>query len=127
MDMPTVLVSGQALHVTGLIDLVAANSRRVIDERYPTDATRPSQSCEPSDHLIAAPKPGTVLKVEHEALVTAATAADCMLELVPAIGEFVPAGAPLLRVHGDPSRVVTEEVTGYVLLGPERIRDEDPA
>lgn len=50
-----------------------------------------------------------------------------MLELVPVMGDFVPAGAPLLRVNGDPSRLDTTRVVRLVELGEERTHEDDPA
>jgi uncharacterized membrane protein len=43
--------------------------------------------------------------VDEPALVEAARRADCTLELVPMMGDFVVAGAPLFRVSGDPARL----------------------
>jgi uncharacterized membrane protein len=39
----------------------------------------------------------------------------------------VPGGAPLLRVHGDPSRLDTARVARLVELGAERTHHDDPA
>ena len=44
---------------------------------------------------------GFSYRVEPDELVELASDADAVLELVPRIGDFVPEGAPLVRVHGD--------------------------
>ena len=47
----------------------------------------------------------------------AAAAADCSLRLVPAMGDFVCAGAPLLLVDaGDGARLDRRHVAGLVAL-----------
>jgi uncharacterized membrane protein len=46
---------------------------------------------------------------------------------VPGIGEFVPAGAPLFLVIGDPSRLDEDAVVSAVVLGLERTFDQDVA
>ena len=40
--------------------------------------------------------------IGYEQLVEEGQRGDCLLELVPALGEFVPADGPLFRVHGEP-------------------------
>ena len=49
------------------------------------------------------------------------------LELVPALGEFVPAGAPLLRVHGDPPDLDEDCLHDALILALEPTLDEDVA
>lgn len=77
--------------------------------------------------MVVAPEPGIVTDLDHPGLVEAARDADCMLEMVPMMGDFVPAGAPLFRVHGDPGRLVHERVAGLVILAAERTHGDDPA
>ena len=46
---------------------------------------------------------------------------------VPPLGAFVPAGAPLFRVHGDPEGLAVEAVVKLIQLGMERTLDQDVA
>jgi uncharacterized membrane protein len=64
--------------------------------------------------------------IDHKRLVEQACAADCCLELLPALGEFVAAGSPLFRVHGGADRL-DADVTGFVALGLERTLEQDVA
>ena len=50
--------------------------------------------------MVAAPDYGIVTKLPHRVLVDIAEKADCVLELVPAMGDFVPRGGPLLQCAG---------------------------
>ena len=43
------------------------------------------------------------------------------------MGDFVPAGAPLIRVDGDSGRLDRDEVRGLIQLADERTHDTDPA
>ncbi len=52
---------------------------------------------------------------------------NCRLELVPALGEFVPAGAPLFRVHGNAAGVDEDRLHGALILALEPTLDEDVA
>jgi uncharacterized membrane protein len=87
--------------------------------------------------VIPAREPGNVVRVDRAGLVAAARRADCVLELVPVVGDFVPSGAPLFRVHPGPSRagngtgptgrLQAKEIARLVLVGPERVHTEDPS
>jgi len=64
--------------------------------------------------------------VDYEGLVAAARSAGCVLEMVPMMGDFVPVGAPLFRVHGEPEGLDSEEVLRCVKMGRERTPEGDP-
>src|SRR4051794_4469613 len=86
--------AGQGLRVAGLIDLVGDRSREFIVREHgdlPVVAGG-------SDGVVAA-QPGNLIRVDRAALVAAARRADCVLEMVPVVGDFVVGGAPLFRVH----------------------------
>jgi uncharacterized membrane protein len=76
---------------------------------------------------LAAPRSGVVFHVGHDELVDAARDADCVIELIPPLGDFVPAGAPLARVHPAAAPIDHERVVDAVRLGPERTMDQDLA
>ena len=61
------------------------------------------QSCR--DRRSARRHSGVITQVDHEALVRIAEAGDCVLTLRPALGEFVPAGAPLFEIAGATERL----------------------
>ena len=87
---------GRSLRVSALIELVGKDTRRLLDEAYPPDL-----DTDPDKQSIAAPSSGVVCHVDLDRLVRNAADADCTLRLVPAFGEFVAAGSPLLLVEGD--------------------------
>jgi len=125
--------AGQGLRVAGLIDLVGDRSREFIVREH---GELPAVTGGAGE--IVAERPGNVVRVDRLALVAAARQADCVLELVPVMGDFVVGGAPLFRVHpGRRSRATADrdaaerlrasDVTRHVLLGSERIHTEDLA
>ncbi len=61
------------------------------------------------------------------ALVAIAKRADCVLEMVPAMGDFVPRGAPLLRVRGSLPDNYREAVGLSVIVERERSHESEPA
>jgi uncharacterized membrane protein len=116
--------AGQALRTAGLIDLVGDETREELERLYPPSAESPD--VEPD--VIAAPESGVVVRLDHDRLVATAARAGCCLELVPAVGDFVLEGAPLLRVRGEPSTPLPiGDVTRLVVLGPERTHHNEPA
>jgi uncharacterized membrane protein len=78
-----------------------------------------------------------VVRVDRAGLVAAARRAGCVLELVPVVGDFVPGGAPLFRVHPAPGpapdvdaaavRLRADYVERLVVVGAERVHTEDAA
>jgi uncharacterized membrane protein len=117
---------GQALRVSALIELVGKDTRGLIDQLYP-DKGDPAPSEEPGDPVITAPKSGVITMIGYELLVEEATRAGCTLELVTPLGAFVPAGAPLFVIHGDPSRLDEGKVVEGVVMKLEPTLDQDAA
>jgi uncharacterized membrane protein len=116
---------GKSLRVASLIELVGGKTRRLMDEVYPDRGAPVEEDAE--GPTISAPKSGVVSHIGHESLVDLARQAGCDLELVPALGEFVPAGSILFRVHGEPTDLDEEAVAEQVILGLERTLDQDVA
>ena len=125
--------AGQGLRVAGLIDLVGDRSREFIVREHGE-----SPVVTGGTGSIVAEQPGNVVRVDRLALVATARQADCVLELVPVMGDFVVGGAPLFRVHPGTRSTATADtdaagrlqagdVTRHVLLGPERVHTEDLA
>jgi uncharacterized membrane protein len=117
--------TGQSLRVAGLIDLVGDDLRVELDNRYGEPLLDGSRG--PAANVIPAPEPGVVCEVDLERLVELAAAADCRLELVPMMGDFVPSGAPMIRVDGDDGRLDRAAAAEAVGLGAERTHTRDPA
>jgi uncharacterized membrane protein len=123
--------AGRGLRAAGLIDLVGDRSRDFIAREH---GDRPVVT-EGPDGIVAA-RPGNVIRIDRAALVAAARQADCVLELVPVLGDFVVGGALLFRVHpgtgssaeGNPAgELRASDVTRHVLLASERVHTEDLA
>jgi uncharacterized membrane protein len=115
---------GRSLRVSALIELVGSDTRALLDREYPAELV---DACRVDQHVIVAPKSGVVTFIDHDRLVARAVDADCTLQLVPPLGAFVPAGAPLFRVDGDPDRIVRDDVVKLIRLGMERTLDQDVA
>ena len=68
---------------------------------------------------------GTVLGVDRPRLVRLATRFDCVIEILPRVGEYVVTGGPVLAVHGDQSPPEADLLT-CIDLGRARSLYQDP-
>ncbi|MEP7179042.1 MAG: DUF2254 domain-containing protein [Pseudonocardiales bacterium] len=116
---------GQALRISALVELAGNETRRLLERVYPDHGPDPAE--ERDAHTVVATKSGVVTVVAHEQLVQTARNAECVLELVPSLGEYVPAGAPLFTIHGESKRVDDDTVRNGVILSMERTLDQDVA
>ena len=115
---------GRSLRVSALIELVGENTRDLIDKTCSTLTEKL-----PSDpYLVTARNSGVLVLIGHDKIVRLASAADAYVELVPALGQFVPAGAPLARLHGArPHDIDVDELRSCLVLRMERTLDQDVA
>lgn len=115
---------GQSLRVASLIELVGRDTRRLLEDVYPDHGQTPVRS---GERIVAAPLSGVVSHIAHDALVDVASKAQCRLDMVPALGAFVPAGAALFAVHDLHGELHDDDVTKWVVLSLERTLEQDVA
>jgi uncharacterized membrane protein len=114
--------AGHRLRVAGLVDLVGDQLREELEQRYPAVDVQPDDPV-----VLAADRSGNVVHIAERQLVELARRADCALELVPTMGDFVIKGAPLFRVLGDGRRLDRGRLQRLVALSDERTHNDDPA
>ena len=117
---------GQALRVSALIELVGDETRKLLDRVYSDQGPDIEEDAD-GPAVMRARMSGVITVIGHEDLVEAATDAGCELELVPALGEFVPAGAPLFHVRGDRARLDEKRVYDALIVKLEPTLDQDVA
>jgi uncharacterized membrane protein len=117
---------GQALRVSALIELVGKDTRGLIDRVYP-DKGSPLSPDARAPRVVRARKSGVITRIGTEHLVAEAQRAGCELELVPELGEFVPADAPLFCVLGEANDLDEDRLHQALVLKLERTLDEDVA
>ena len=115
---------GQALRVSALVEIAGENTRKLVDKIYP-DEEPLSDVADPT--VLLAEQSGVITQMARKKLIEEARRADCSLELLAAIGEFVPAGSRLFRIHGDRERLDVRKVHAFVIIRPERTLEEDVA
>lgn len=126
---------GQSLRPSGALAAVARLGHEVIQSVYPrrlsaqknaSDADLKMPVGEPTSTLPN-PKDGVLLAFDHEGLMVLSQEADCVVELVPQVGDFVAAGSPLFRIFGDKGRPPETALCESVALGQERTMEQGPA
>ncbi len=125
-------------HMAHSIRAVNVVRRIAIDARETLEAMFPEHAVDPPEAAAALPPPdeariltnrcggGVVASVDCESLVAYARARDLVIEMIPEVGAFVPAGAPLFRVWGDGS-CEAPDPCAHVMLTVERTAHQDPA
>ena len=117
--------SAQRLNPAGLIDLVGDHLSAEI-EKYP-QAESPTAG---DDELVLAHQSGVVDVMDLEGLLALATSRNCHIAIVPRLGDFVPADAPLARVHWGDTAVrhdLGNEVRRHMVMTDSGRHTNDPA
>lgn len=114
---------GRSLRVSALIELVGTATRETLDAVYADRGEEPTFR----RPTICMPRSGVITRIDHEKLVRVAAAGDGVLTLVPALGEFVPAGAALLESSVDVERIDVKAALRAIGIDLERTLDQDMA
>ncbi len=113
---------------------VAKLGREVIESVYPRQDEGPDAPAEDSGPVVdqkdvctgTNSRDGVVLACDVPGLVTLAKRADCVIRMVPQVGDFVAAGVPLFRIHPGGTRLPTDALRQSVCVGDERTLEQDP-
>jgi uncharacterized membrane protein len=113
--------AGQSLRVAGLIDLVGDNLHAEINRLFPVQHAPATDA-----GTVTAPDAGVVVLLDVEGLVEQARRWNASLEMLVAVGDFVPRGAPMIRCRGSvpPDH---DAIRSMVLLDNERSHVGDAA
>jgi uncharacterized membrane protein len=105
----------------------AVHPRMLADapERPPEQvATQPGDG--KPDRAVDAARDGVILAFDIDGLRELARRADCVIELVPRVGDFVAVGDPLFRILGPARQLRDEQLVHSVAIGQERTFEQDP-
>jgi uncharacterized membrane protein len=124
---------GKTLRPISICERLAESGMKIIETIYPVLLS--FEKCEASKPLMT--KGGDVARmIHHEAvsgvilafdakgLIEVASRKDCVIRLVPQVGDFVPSGDPLFCVYG--GDLSGEDLRRSVVFGVERTTEQDP-
>ncbi len=124
---------GKMLRPSSALRRVGLEGREVIRAVYPVLRQADSPLPEPyklprefEPRVISNESDGAVLAFDMAGLVNKATTANCVIELVPQVGDFIAYGDPILRVFGDASSLSDRDLRHSVAIGHERTLEQDP-
>jgi uncharacterized membrane protein len=117
------------MRVQYLLEAIAAESRRAIEENFPPasaylDAEPPPPDPAPR-RLCYTGKAGVVSATDLHGLAEQCRQQGCWLELTVGVGEYLAHGTPVALVHG--GDLGARDVTRFFLIGGERTFVQDPA
>jgi uncharacterized membrane protein len=126
---------GKGLRPVRILTGVAAEGRKAIRDIYPglitTSEAEPLVDTAslgmPSRVLVHQGRSGVVVALDDNGLLRLAQKADCIIELVPQVGDFIATDDPLFRIYGASERLQEGSLRQSVAFGQERTLDQDPA
>jgi len=125
---------GKTLRPSGALRAVARLARKEIQRVYPrrlagsTDRSAgPVKALGEPVSTVLSSDAGVLLAFDLEGIVTLARQADCVIELVPEVGDFVPVESPIFRIFGEKGGPAASVLRQSVALGQERTMEQDPA
>lgn len=125
---------GKTLRPGSALQAVGREGRAVVQSVYPSRLkkeqplfSRPLDILkkDPS-RLIINEVDGVILAFDRKGLVSLAEQANCLIELVPQVGDFVAAGDPLFRLFQGGESLSRDVLHSSVALGQERTLEQDP-
>ena len=125
---------GKFLRPSGVLRLVTLLGRQVIESVYP-DPFRGSINSVPTTSVgtdlepfrtIGSSRGGVILALDVPGLVSLAEKFDCVIEMIPQVGDFVAAQEPLFRVFNGGAALPDKALHDSVAVGSERTIEQDP-
>lgn len=124
---------GKTLRPSTALRVVAKSGRHVIRNVYPLPFDNAQPPPKVMKRLVGIPRrivlnheDGVVLAFDLKGLVSRAERWNCVIELVPEVGDFIAAGDPLFRVFEGGDDLPSDALRNSVALGQERTLEQDP-
>ncbi len=126
---------GRALRPSGALRTVAWLGSRIIQSVYPYSLAElpegkalanPLDASADAVTKITSSRDGVVLAFDQKGLLLLAQRADCIIEMMPQVGDHVAVGDPLFRVFRNGSKVSAAALCQSIAVGQERTLEQDP-
>jgi uncharacterized membrane protein len=125
---------GKSLRPSSALRKVAQFGRVVIRGVYPSPLDERSAAApEPTrilggqpDRIVLNSEDGAVQGFDMKGLVALAEQSNCLIELMPEVGDFVAVGDPLFRIFDGGKDLSEETLRNSVAIGSERTMEQDP-
>lgn len=126
---------GKLVRPVNVLTSIGREARLLIESFYPTLLNEPElRRAEPSViENLPAPvvvtnldEVGVLQAFDDVGLVELARQHDCVIELIPQVGDFVSVEAPLFHVYGARTPIPAATLLRSIALGPQRTMEQDP-
>ena len=125
---------GKALRPSSALQVVGSLGRDVVESVYPSKLKRDDPSVsKPNEYSKRDPRrvihnevDGVVLAFDRKGLVSLAERSNCVIELVPQVGDFLAEGDLMFRLYEGGESLSADTLRSSVALGQERTLDQDP-
>ena len=125
---------GKTVRPSSALQVVAFAGREVIHSVYPLRLDdRIPNTLEPAEgfkdehgRVVVNKVDGVVLSFDLKGLVSLAERSNCLLELVPQVGDYVASGDPLFRIFYGGENISDDSLHKAVAISQERNLDQDP-
>jgi uncharacterized membrane protein len=124
---------GKTLRPSAAVRVVGLLARDVIESVYPTSFKEDFVPPEPFEingnqprRIVPNVVDGTVLTFYRQGLVTLGERSNCLIELVPEVGDFVADGDPLFRIYEGGDELADRDLQNLVAIDQERTLEQDP-
>jgi uncharacterized membrane protein len=125
---------GKTLRPGAALQMIGREGRNVVQSVYPSRLkTEQPLITKPLDVLKTDPRrvvinevDGVVLAFDRKGLIALAESFNCLIYLVPQVGDFVASGDPLFRIFNGGEAIPQETLRNSVALGQERTLEQDP-
>ena len=125
---------GKELRPVRILTRVASEARDVIRQIYPVKIKNAARAApapamqlgQPSRVIEYRGAPGVILAFDVAGLVRLAQRANCIIELVPQVGDFIAADGELFRIYEGGNSVDDRRLLDSIALGAERTQQQDP-
>ena len=114
------------IRLASIVDSIGREARAALARCAFSEPVAPEPSLGPARRTVGAPRPGVLVAVNKAAIVREGCAADCQFVLLARVGDYLPEGAPLLRVHGS-GDVDDDRMVELVSFDLERTLEQDLA
>lgn len=125
---------GKTLRPSAALRKVALTGREVIRDVYPQQLhaaeslpPKPVMTLKGDRHRVVLNKTdGVILAFDLKGLVALAARSNCLIELIPEVGDFTAPGDPLFRIYEGGDGLKDDDLRGSIALGQERTLEQDP-
>jgi uncharacterized membrane protein len=125
---------GKSLRPSSALQTVGSIGREVIHSVYPRLLSEHDLArTEPLEHIegkafrtVVNLEDGAVLAFDLKGLMSLARRSNCIIEMVPAVGDFIAEGDPLFHIYEGGTMIPEATFRNSVAIGAERTMEQDP-